>query len=174
MKGMRKIGLFATMLIFCACSARIQSIKASDFSQKVRKFYAVVKIADNTGEFDPKFSAAFQEGLKERGVAVQFAPKYIAGGERELARLVRQSGADALLIVTQTESVAYKDITKVYVNDPKAFRGEFDIRIFLPEKPAPVWNSQLRISTGGYGNIGAIAKPSAEMIIKKLVKDDVI
>jgi hypothetical protein len=58
-------------LVVCSCSTTIQSNKSKDFNEKITKFYALVKVADNTGNFVPKLSASLKEGLKLRGVDIE-------------------------------------------------------------------------------------------------------
>ena len=138
---MNKVGLLIITFIACSCTATIQSNKSKDFNKKIGKFYAVIKVADNTGNFVPKFSTALQEGLKQRGVEIEFEviDPLALETEQDLVRRVSDSQADALLVMSQTESVTYTNPNTFYIGGQKASGGSFDIKIFVPGNSRPVW-----------------------------------
>ncbi len=173
---MNRLLLFMLAVVFASCSTTIQSNKSKDFNEKIKKFYAVIKVADNSGNFVPGFSKVLQEGLTKRGVEIQFdvINPLALENEQDLVKRISESKADALLIVSQTESVTYASPGYNYGRGERASGGSFDVKIFVPGNDRPVWRGLMKSSTGGYGSIGVVAKTSAESIIQRLIEDGMI
>lgn len=173
---MKKTALVLVTVLFCSCTATIQSNKSKDFNKKIASFYVVLKVADNSGNFVPKFSEAFQEGLKQRGVDVRFelVNPLALENDQDLIKRVSDSRVDALLTVSQVESVTYTDPNAFRFGEKKASGGTFDLKIFVPGNSRPVWRGLMKASSGGYGNIGAVSKAGAESVIQKLIQDGMI
>jgi hypothetical protein len=161
-------------MLLTQCVTTIQSNKSPNFNRTIKKFYVVVKVADNTQSFVPKFSTAFTELLKVRGCEAVFnlLDPLSLENEQALVTKIKESGADALMVISQTESVTHQGYG--YWNFGQVSGGTFDIRVFEPANDNPIWRGNLKSNTGGYGGIGAVAKKSAEQLFNKLVQDRMI
>lgn len=173
---MRKVGFSIILLSVFGCSETIQSNKSKDFNGRIKRFYAVIKVADNTRKFVSNFSASLKEGLKQRGVdiTVEVLNPMAFETEKSLIKRVSESGSDGLLIINQVESVTKTDPNTYYIGGQTASGGSFDMKIVVPNYPQPVWRGSMKAASGRYGNISAVSKSSANQIIQKLVRDRII
>lgn len=139
MKNVKILLLVLVASLLTQCVATVQSNKSPNFKATVKKFYVVIKVADNTQTFVPKFSTAFSELLITRGCQVEFnsLDPLSLESEKDLKNKINESGADALMVISQTESVTYQGYNTWNIGN-QASGGTFDIRIFEPSNDNPI------------------------------------
>jgi hypothetical protein len=94
--------------------------------------------------------------------------------DQDFIKRATESRADAILTINQTESVTYVNSNSFSFGGRQASGGSFDIKIFVPNNPRPVWRGLMKTTSSGYGNIGATSKTSAETIIERLIQDGML
>ena len=162
-----------------SCTATIKSYKPAAFHKKIERIYVVAKIAENSRGFSTKFETKFRALMSTKGIHTDFEllNLLVVDAEKDLKDRIDNSNADALMVITQTESVTYTS-KNIFYSGSSAYRkaadGTFDIRMYQPNDEHPIWEGRLKVTSLGYNAIGSVANLSAKKVVENLIRDKVI
>lgn len=146
--------------LLTSCSAKIKSVKSTDFSQKLTRVLFTLEnnsTDEGPGGFFDAFSEAFIAELKNRNIESSKA------FENKLAEEIGKFNPDGVMSIVQTK------VKKNFSPDGFPYTGSatFEIKMHIPANPGkPVWTAQVKV----VGNLTSAAKSAAKKMVANLIE----
>jgi hypothetical protein len=164
--------IISTVGLFGCVTASVHSNQSATFSGPYKRLFILVHNSSRSKIFMDGFVDRTRQELAKRNVDVEFYVhnELSLDSEADINAKVKDFKADAIMMITQTESMIYGGVG--LGSSTGSNSGTFDLRLYDHTPDKIIWRATMK-AYGDYGISMAVGKASKEFI-SKLEQDRVI